>query len=118
MFHKVFYDDSKPIDISSLDFNNLRGTYVKLIVINKEDPYKFDLFVGKIYESSPSDVVIVEDHRHMDQLSEEELTNEAEDTITILNKYIEHMEVGVDKNQLATLLRSLYTEASSMESDA
>ena len=118
MFHKVFYDDSKPIDISSLDFNNLRGTYVKLIVINKEDPYKFDLFVGKLYESSPSDVVIVEDHRHMDQLSEEELTNEAEDTITILNKYIEHMEVGVDKNQLATLLRSLYTEASSMESDA
>jgi hypothetical protein len=91
---------------------------VKLVVIAKEDPYKFDLFFGKLYEASPSDIVIVEDHRHMDKLSEEELTNEAEDTITILNKYIQNMEVGVDKNRLSKLLLSLYTEASNMESNS
>ena len=115
MFHKVFYDDSKPIDIESLDFSKLRGTYVKLVVMNKNDPYKFDPYTGKIYEAMPSDVVIVEDHRHMDQLSEEELANEAEDTFTILDRYIENMEVGVDKQELANLLRSLYNEALNME---
>lgn len=116
MFHKLFYDDSSPIDINALDFNYIRNSYVKLVVINKTDPYKFDLFTGKLYEAMPCDVVIVEDHRHMDQLTEEELANEAEDTFTILNKYINNMEVGVDKNQLATLLRSLYNEAQSMDS--
>jgi predicted phosphodiesterase len=118
MFHKVFYDDSKPLDIETLNFKNLRGAYVKLVVMTKNDPYKFDLYTGKLYEAMPVDVVIVEDHRHMDQLSEEDLANEAEDTFTILNKYIDTMEVGVDKNELANLLRSLYNEALNMEANS
>jgi len=118
MFHKVFYDDlNNKGTIDSLDFKHLRSTYVKLVVINKNDPYFYDLFLGKIYEAGPLDVVIVEDHKHMDQLDEEQLANEAEDTITILNKYIDNMEVGVDKNELGTLLRSLYNEAINMESE-
>jgi len=34
------------------------------------------------------EVTIVEDHRNMDAIDEQDLLNEAEDTLTILSKYI------------------------------
>jgi hypothetical protein len=40
-----------------------------------------------------------------------DIVNEAEDTITILSKYIDGMKTTVDKKKLDSLMRSLYTEA-------
>ena len=121
MFYKLWYDDSKDDliekSVENLDFAYLKNTYVKLITIAKSDPYYFDMYLGKLYAAGPIDVNIVEDHRNMDQLSDDDLNNDAEDTLTILNKYIDNLEVGVDKVQLATVLRSLYNEAINMDTD-
>ena len=101
----------------------LRGTrlvwvdHVKVIVQNKTNPYWFDLFVNKIYEASPSDVTIVDDHRNMNDMDTTDLANEAEDTLTILSKYVENLETNVDKKDLDKLMHSLYNESLSMELD-
>ena len=113
MFHKIFYDDKKKNleELTEYDFDSLKGAYVKVVVINKTNPYWFDVFIDKIYKSNPENLAIVDDHKHLDQTNEEELINEAEDTMTIMRKYIEGLDTPVDKKKLTSLISSLYNEA-------
>jgi hypothetical protein len=53
----------------------------------------------------------------MDSISEADLINETEDTLTILSKYIKTIESNVDNERLDKLMRSLYTEALQMETE-
>jgi len=115
MFRKAWYNDKKDKQVLEHDFDQYKGSFVKLIVQSKDDPFAFDLFTTRLYEAGPLEVSIVEDHHHMDEISEEELINEAEDTLTILTKYIGSLETGVDKNDLDKLMRTLYHESLSME---
>ena len=51
----------------------------------------------------------------MDELNSSDLTNEAEDTLTILGNYIKALETNVNKKDLDKLMSSLYNESLSME---
>lgn len=112
MFHKIHYDDQK--DIPSID--NLEGCYVKLIVVNKSDYFKFDVFVDRIQQMNPADLKIVED---FDEFSVDDVTDDEEvdieDTITILNRYVDSVITDMDKERIKTTLKSLYVEALTME---
>ena len=44
-------------------------------------------------------------------LAEDEEVTEAEDTLTILSKYVSNLNVDLDKTVLDGLLRELYSEA-------
>ena len=50
----------------------------------------------------------------MDDIEGEELINEAEDTMTILSKYVQSMEIE-QKSELDKLMKSLYTESLTVE---
>ena len=117
MFRKMWYNDKDKSteEVLERDFSKYVGSYVKLIVTNKDNPFNFDLFTSKLYEAGPIEVTIVEDHRNMDAISEADLINETEDTLTILSKYIKTIESNVDNERLDKLMRSLYTEALQME---
>lgn len=113
MFHKVWYNDEskESEDILNKDFSYLKDTYVKVIVLAKTNPYWFDLWMNKIYESQPIEVTIVEDHRNMDTLSDEDIVESAEDTLTVLMKYVSSLETRANKSDLDKLMRALYSEA-------
>jgi DNA repair exonuclease SbcCD nuclease subunit len=117
MFRKVWYNDkdTSTEELLDRDWKKYNGCYVKLIVQNKDNPMNFDLFTTKLYEASPIEVIIVEDHRNMDAIDESDLLDEAEDTLTILSKYIDTIESNVDNKDLDKLMRSLYHEALQME---
>ena len=117
MFRKLWYNDKGATteELLNRDWSKYSGAYVKLIVTNKDNPMNFDLFTTKLYEAAPIEVSIVEDHRNMDTISEDDLIDEAEDTLTILSKYIKTIESNVNNDDLDKLMRSLYTEALSME---
>jgi len=119
MFRKLWYNDKDKTseEVMDRDFSKYAGAYVKLIVSNKENPFVFDLFTTKLYEAQPLEVTIVEDHRNMDSIDEKDLLNEAEDTLTILSKYIGTIESNVDNKELDKLMRSLYNEALQMETE-
>jgi len=119
MFKKVWYDDTdKQLhDLIDKDFSEFKDCYIKVVVQSKNNPYWFDLFVNKIYENSPLDVTIVDDHKNMDSVDDTLLANEAEDTLTILSKYIDNLETGVNKKELDKLMKSLYNESLAMEFD-
>ena len=46
MFEKVFYDDTKETfeSIANADYSNVNKKFVKVIVVNKDNPYWFDTF--------------------------------------------------------------------------
>jgi DNA repair exonuclease SbcCD nuclease subunit len=116
MFHKVHYDDNDMTveDVTKLDTEQLTNAYVKVIIRSKTNPYIFDLFLDRIQSSAPADVKVVEDHMNLDVVDEEELIDEAQDTNTILNQYIDNLETGVDKNKLKKAISDLYSEAMSV----
>ena len=118
MFHKIWYNDTdKTFDeVMSKDFSYLKNTYVKAIVQQKSNPYWFDLWLNKVYESQPLEVSIVDDHKNMDSISDEDIINNAEDTLTILSTYVKHVESNrINKDDLDKLMRDLYNEAINTE---
>jgi DNA repair exonuclease SbcCD nuclease subunit len=113
MFHKVWYDDKDMTieDIANLDTSELSGTQIKVIIQHKENPYIFDLFLDKLHQSGAADIKVVEDHMNMDVLDEDELVDEAQDTMTILRNYIDNLEFKGDKKKVEDFVQELYQEA-------
>jgi DNA repair exonuclease SbcCD nuclease subunit len=113
LFIKLEYNDldCEPIDLSQLD---LSDTYIKLIVVNKTDYYKFDQFLNKLYGKGCIDIKIIEDlGEYKDGVIEDEIS--LEDTQSILNQYIDSIETSIDKDILKTFIQSLYIESINME---
>ena len=108
MFYKVVYSDDASIDAEK--FSYLANKHVKVVVREKNNPYNFDLFIEAIYKNNPSQLTIVEDV-DLTSYDEDDIVDEAEDTVTILSKYVQGMEVNVDKQRLDNLMRNLYSEA-------
>lgn len=113
MFVRLEYDDKgvEPIDLDPLDLAN---SFVKLVVVNKTDFYKFDLFINKLYTKNAHDVKIVEDMSEFESGSVDE-TVDLEDTLSILSTYIDSLSTDVDKEKIKNFMKSLYVEALNSE---
>lgn len=117
MFFKIHYDDvDKSLeDVIFDDFSLYEKTIVKIIVRNKTNPYWFDMFVEKLEKAGVYDIQVVDDHFNLNLENDQDIIDEAEDTLTILSKYVGQMQLKTDKPKLENLLRSLYSEALTME---
>ena len=116
IFHKHFYDDTSAgmEDVVNFDVGKYKNSYIKLIVRNKTNPYWFDMVIDKIEKAGVADLQVVEDHMHADVALDDEIIDQAEDTITILKKYVEGMQVN-DKKRVDNIMTSLYNEALSIQ---
>ena len=118
MFHRITYDDKEEsiTEITNKDLNHLTNTYVKVVVINKTNPYLFDKFMEKLYNVNPVDVTIAEDFTDLTEGVEDDMVDQAEDTITIINKFVDGIqEEHIDNEKLKTVMRELYVEALNQE---
>jgi DNA repair exonuclease SbcCD nuclease subunit len=113
MFERLEYTDKEvePIDLDSIE---LKEKYVKLVVLEKTDFYKFDKFIQKLYNKGCHEIKIVED---FSEFQEGEINEEInlEDTVSVLSNYIESIETDVDKEKVKSYMRGLYTEAINIE---
>lgn len=107
IFHKIYYDDSK--QQGPIDFEDYRGSYVKVVIVNKTNIYLFDKFMTELYSVSPQDVKIIEASIDYDTEEEEEI--EYEDTRTIMKSYVNSLELSDDKDKILMMLDELYVEA-------
>jgi DNA repair exonuclease SbcCD nuclease subunit len=117
MFNKVFYDDGEQ-DFEhwkNYDYNILKETYVKVVVLNKQNPYLFDSVVDNLYKVGVSDIGIVEDFTDISIEDDQDLIDQAEDTMTILGKYIDNLTLDVENKKLKSLMREVYIEALNTE---
>jgi len=87
------------------------------VVVNKKDFYQFDRFIDRVLnESGAHEVKIVEDFSELDAENvDDAIIQNAEDTMTLLERYIEELDVDLDKKRLTNMMKSLYVEASDLE---
>ena len=117
MFHKISYDDGQ-FDFESwkqYDFGSLKDTYIKVVVLNKQNPYLFDHVIDNFYKAGVADLAIVEDFSDVLIGDDQELIDQAEDTMTILSKYIDNLPLDVEPEKLKAIMRELYIEAINTE---
>jgi DNA repair exonuclease SbcCD nuclease subunit len=112
MFARLEYDDTGVLE--DLDALDLQGKYVKLVVVNKTDYYKFDKYVQKLYNKGCAEIKIVED---LSEFNEGEVSSDInlEDTLDVLSNYIDSVQTDADKEKIKTFMRTLYTEAVNIE---
>lgn len=118
MFHRIVYDDKNNTitEINSMPLGSYNNTYVKVVVVNKTNPFLFDKFMNNLYNVNPIDVTINEDFTDLTEGLDDDMVDQAEDTLTILNKFIDTVkEDSIDNNKLKTLVRELYVEALNLE---
>jgi DNA repair exonuclease SbcCD nuclease subunit len=117
MFNKLSYDDGQT-DFEhwkNYDFESLKDSYVKVIVINKQNPYLFDTVIDSLYKVGVADLSIVEDFSDALIDDDSDIVDQAEDTMTILSKYIDNLTLEVESEKLKKLMRELYVEALNTE---
>lgn len=115
LFEKVYYDDTTT-DYTDYDMSRFKDMYVKVIVVNKKDLYQFDKFVDKLLQADAHEVKIVEDFSELDAENvSDDIVENTEDTMTLLEKYIDELDVTLSKDRLKNTMRSLYTEAQDLE---
>ena len=115
IFKKIYYDDTQN-DYSKHDVEQYKEHYVKLIVVNKKDLYKFDLFVDRLLKTDAYEVKIIEDFSELDASNvSDDIMNNTEDTLTLLDKYIDELDVTLDKDRLKNTMKTLYNEAQDLE---
>jgi DNA repair exonuclease SbcCD nuclease subunit len=113
MFVRLEYNDKEqePIDLDAYD---LKDTYVKVVVVNKTDASKFDKFTGKLYNKGCYDIKIIEDFSDFDN-GAIDTDVDLEDTMSVLNSFIDSVETDADKEKVKSLMKTLYTEAVNAE---
>ena len=106
IFSKIYYEDT---NYQTFDTRQYADKIVKLIVRKKTDLKKFEKFVDKLYSSNVAELKVVENFDF--QESEEFEAFESEDTMSILNRYIEEAEIELDKSRIQQIMQDIYQEA-------
>lgn len=114
IFKMIDYDDVKEPDmlkhIQSTDYSEYANCYVKVLCSNRTNPYAFDLLLDKLYAVSPVDISIVEDISAIID-SDDEVVDQAQDTPTLLNKYIDGLTLNIDNDKMKSYMKNIYVEA-------
>ena len=115
LFRKIYYDDTQE-DYNNHDITQYENQYVKLIVVNKKDLYEFDKFVDRLLMADAYEVKIIEDFSELDASNvSDDIVENTEDTMTLLEKYIDELDVTLNKDRLKNTMRNLYIEAQDLE---
>ena len=110
MFYNVYYEDT-PHQL--FDASEYKDKIVKVIVRKKTEQKKFEKFLDKLYSVGVHELKIVENFAI--QESEEFEVEETENTISILNRYIDESDMDCDKSVVKGILQKIYSEACEVE---
>ena len=110
LFYNIYYDDTP---IQTFDTREYEGKIVKVIVRKKTEPKKFERFIDKLYSCGIQDLKIVENFDI--QENDEFEVEESENTISILNRYIDEAEFDCDSNIIKGILQKVYSQACEIE---
>ena len=105
LFYNIYYEDT-PHQL--FDVSEYVNKIIKVIVRKKTDTKAFEKFIDKVTDVA-ADIKIVENFDIQDP--EEFEIFESEDTISILNRYIEEAEIQLDKSRVQNIMRQTYQEA-------
>lgn len=108
IFDKIFYNDKKE-DYNKQDVSCYKDKYIKIVVEEKWDYQMFETLVDRLYNLGVHGISIVENLVAEDTITDVDVSSK--DTLTLLNEYIDEVEMTVNKTDLKNLMRSLYIES-------
>ena len=108
IFYKIYYEDTP---YQTFDTREYKDKIVKLIVKIKSDQVQFEKFVDKLYASGINDLKIVENFDFSGWYCKDDDEVESEDTMSILNRYIEEADINLDKSLVKKMVQEVYQEA-------
>jgi DNA repair exonuclease SbcCD nuclease subunit len=106
LFYNIYYEDN---DYQTFDTREYENKIVRVIVRKKSDTKKFEKFIDKLYAYNIAELKVVENF--VIQESGEFEAFESEDTLSILNRYIEEAEISLDKSIVQKMIQEVYQEA-------
>ena len=108
MFYNIYYEDTPHQTFDTREYEN---KIVKVVVRKKTDTKNFEKFVDKLYSSGIAELKVVENFDFSGWYDKEVDMVESEDTMSILNRYIEEAEVPLDKSLIQKIMNEVYQEA-------
>lgn len=109
MFRIIQYEDTP---YQTFDTREYENKIVKLIVKKKTNQIQYEKFIDKLYSSNIAEIKIVENYQ-FDNLEEYDEI-ETEDTLSILDRYIQDSEIDMNKTIIQKLIKEVYKEACEM----
>jgi hypothetical protein len=110
LFYNIYYEDT-PYQL--FDATEYENKIVKVIVRKKSKPKDFEKFIDKLYSAKIQELKIVE---NFDIIENEDFAiEEEENTISILNRYIDESEFEFDKTIVKGIFEDLYKQACEVE---
>ena len=106
LFYNIYYEDTNHRIFNTSQYEN---KIVKVIVRKKTDPKEFEKFIDKLFNAGVQDLKIIENFAIAE--NEEFEVEEDENTISILNRYIDEAEMKFDKTIVKDIFRDLYRQA-------
>ena len=110
IFYNIYYEDN---NYKLFDAREYQGKIVKVIVKKKSSPKDFEKFIDKLYSAGIQELKIVENFDI--QAGEDFEVEESENTISILNRYIDEAEMECDKSIVKGILQKIYSQACEVE---
>ena len=112
IFEKIYYND-KETNYSELDISKYDKKFVKLFVEHRDDYYSFDKFLDRLYNDiSVHDLKVVEDFSDLSvDFVSDDIVKESQDTLSLLDRYVDEIPTDLDKERIKGKLKSLYIEA-------
>ena len=110
LFYNVYYEDTPYQTFDSTPYEN---KIVKVIVRKKSSPKEFERFIAKLYSAGVEDLKIIENFDI--QVGDEFDIDEDENTLSILNRYIDDSDFEYDKNIIKNIFKDLYRQACEVE---
>ena len=110
LFYNVYYDDT---NYKLFNTSLYKDKIVKVIVRQKSKPKEFEKFIDKLYASGVQDLKIIENFDIQESADFE--IDEDENTLSILNRYIDESEFDLDKNIIKGIFKDLYRQACEVE---
>ena len=110
LFYNVYYEDTPYQTFDATEYGN---KIVKVIVRKKTKPKMFEKFLDKLYSVGVQELKIIENFDI--QENEDFEVEEEENTLSILNRYIDESEFDYDKSIIKNIFRDLYTQACEIE---
>lgn len=110
MFYNIYYEDTPHQLFDATQYEN---KIVKVIVRKKSKQKDFDKFVDKLYTAKVQELKIIENFEIQESVDFE--VTEDENTLMILNRYIDESEFEFDKNRIKTIFQDIYKQASEVE---
>jgi DNA repair exonuclease SbcCD nuclease subunit len=120
IYVKIGYNDDNLFfdEVQNGDYSAFTGKYVKVIVEKKSNSFLFETLIEALTKANPIDVSIVEDFTDISIIDAngDGVIDQADDTLAIIDKVVEGMEIDLQKPRLKSILREVYNEALASES--